>query len=780
MARAIDQFLATIRQAIYGRDVREAIASGIEQCYNDSTASVQKADIEAKGAEVLASIPDTYEDLQNTVGYKKRNISRGYVANNADGVSNVTYSSDGSEFSFTLSTAATNRGVYSNGAAIFYAGYKYRVIFDISSSVEGYHAFITRHPNSIISFETSGHFDYIYEPTANQGMALYSHRIPSGCTITVSNFAVYMVDGRIADDINDLKTATETLGESVSTLETDSLSLQNKTNAIVEYLPDDKFFTPYVGLGGTIDFLNGRRGTAADGTTTFDNTAILIRFINGGIVINSRSNDISHGVTSQSLTPDQIIEQLGESHYTVIDDKKYIILVSNTALVFDLSLNSLAIISQGTTMKNKIKLFEQRSGQIADGIFRANYLEAVLKKYTDNKVSQIDTSVKYYGVSDNILIRNADELAKIYAGCDYKRGNRLRRFINFLLIGDIHGTDNAGNISHDSNVNLDNAITYLNGVDVLDAGLFLGDAMAASAANGATWYQTAVRKAQKPFMMAIGNHDLGNSTDPALCLTNGQLVERYISPLNISATAPYYYVDFSEYTLRVIVLNDYDYADTLNGGAYVTLHGTKQFRQSQIDWLVDTLSNVPSDYGVIIAQHEGDPATPIAGNWNDTSYWQDSNDSSPIYPVTSNGSLGCMSDPIVEDIVNAWKNRTTLSKTYTTTGDGGNVVVDADFSSRINSEFICHVVGHKHMDLLARSNKYSDQIYIVHTASGQDHWVTQYTSEPRVKGTKSEDCLTVMSINRKYQTVNLTRIGAHWTHDMREKQVLSFSYKAET
>lgn len=67
MARAIDQFLATIRQAIYGRDVREAIASGIEQCYDDSTASAQKADIEAKGSEVLASIPDTYEDLQNNV-----------------------------------------------------------------------------------------------------------------------------------------------------------------------------------------------------------------------------------------------------------------------------------------------------------------------------------------------------------------------------------------------------------------------------------------------------------------------------------------------------------------------------------------------------------------------------------------------------------------------------------------------------------------------------------------------------------------------------------------
>lgn len=75
MARAIDQFLAAIRQAVYGKDVREAIASGIEQCYNDSTASAQKADIEAKGAEVLASIPDTYEALQSDVSSLKSAVA---------------------------------------------------------------------------------------------------------------------------------------------------------------------------------------------------------------------------------------------------------------------------------------------------------------------------------------------------------------------------------------------------------------------------------------------------------------------------------------------------------------------------------------------------------------------------------------------------------------------------------------------------------------------------------------------------------------------------------
>lgn len=75
----IDTCLEQIEQAVYGREVRKAIHDGIAQCYTDSTANAQKADIEAKGAEVLASIPDTYEDLQNDVNDVESAIVHGGV-----------------------------------------------------------------------------------------------------------------------------------------------------------------------------------------------------------------------------------------------------------------------------------------------------------------------------------------------------------------------------------------------------------------------------------------------------------------------------------------------------------------------------------------------------------------------------------------------------------------------------------------------------------------------------------------------------------------------------
>lgn len=44
-----------IRHAVYGREVREAIADGIEQCYTDTTSGVNKANAAASAANSAAS-----------------------------------------------------------------------------------------------------------------------------------------------------------------------------------------------------------------------------------------------------------------------------------------------------------------------------------------------------------------------------------------------------------------------------------------------------------------------------------------------------------------------------------------------------------------------------------------------------------------------------------------------------------------------------------------------------------------------------------------------------
>ncbi len=56
---AIDQDIAAIRQAMYGKDVREAIAHGIEQCYSDVTTSKTSAEDATANATQAASSANT-------------------------------------------------------------------------------------------------------------------------------------------------------------------------------------------------------------------------------------------------------------------------------------------------------------------------------------------------------------------------------------------------------------------------------------------------------------------------------------------------------------------------------------------------------------------------------------------------------------------------------------------------------------------------------------------------------------------------------------------------
>lgn len=74
----IEQDVAAIRTAVYGKDVREAIADGIENCYRNTTsagqiAEIQEAadqireDINDAAEEAIESIPQDYTALSNSV-----------------------------------------------------------------------------------------------------------------------------------------------------------------------------------------------------------------------------------------------------------------------------------------------------------------------------------------------------------------------------------------------------------------------------------------------------------------------------------------------------------------------------------------------------------------------------------------------------------------------------------------------------------------------------------------------------------------------------------------
>lgn len=61
---AIDNFLRQIRQAIYGKDVRESIAKGIEQCYSDAVDVVKVSDTPPTGENVKLWVKPEPDEFQ--------------------------------------------------------------------------------------------------------------------------------------------------------------------------------------------------------------------------------------------------------------------------------------------------------------------------------------------------------------------------------------------------------------------------------------------------------------------------------------------------------------------------------------------------------------------------------------------------------------------------------------------------------------------------------------------------------------------------------------------
>jgi hypothetical protein len=85
-------------------------------------------------------------------------------------------------------------------------------------------------------------------------------------------------------------------------------------------------------------------------------------------------------------------------------------------------------------------------------------------------------------------------------------------------------------------------------------------------------------------------------------------------------------------------------------------------------------------------------------------------------------------------------------------------------------------MGHYHADLLMRCRKYPDQTAIALATTAMDDWQNYCCDLPRVAGTKSEDCVTVVSVCTDFRQIRLVRLGSDVTFDMRERKPLVIPY----
>ena len=448
---------------------------------------------------------------------------------------------------------------------------------------------------------------------------------------------------------------------------------------------------------------------------------------------------------------------LFQNHKTRNQQYKNVMLVEGTAAeayeecALEILANS---ISSVTAYAGKNKIWADA------GTFSISGEVSVLE-VMDERLDGLDEKTE--PLENDVINRNLDVLQAVKACVGYGMNSggveNAKQTWGMLITTDVHAREQV----------MQNAIDYFNKYPFLHVGMCLGD-MAASdyAQTDGTWYTGRVNQATKPWYTVLGNHDGGNSADGSISATVADQFTKWIAPTletmgMTSLTVPYYAVHNSTYGVSAIFLDCYDVPDTKSGNDFVVSRGTSAYSQDQIDWFISELNNVPDGNHLLIFQHGYTGAST-----KETNEW------SQVYNVINNiSSYG----ELIPDIVNAWVTGGTLSDTYTTEVTGlSSLTVSADFTSRGTGIFAGFVVGHYHRDLIAHSTKYSYQKIIALCCTADGNWQGGENDTPRVENEKSQDCLTVLSVNKARKTVNLARVGANWTVSMRQRIGYAVSY----
>ena len=325
-----------------------------------------------------------------------------------------------------------------------------------------------------------------------------------------------------------------------------------------------------------------------------------------------------------------------------------------------------------------------------------------LNDNVQNIIQKIETISR-----EDVYSRNANNIPLLQSACRYNNGKK-----DFLMciIADSHSEEQA----------VQNAVALTNKIDVIDAIIHCGDITAShfDKTQILNFYND-YKHCEKPWLVVIGNHDVGNTMYLQYSATHEEIFQYYIKPMidggilnngEYQEGKPYYFHDFTDRKIRVIVPYEYDnpldvadneywdsidydgslpqlvpgktysVGDKVNSGGYkdnsfickkevVTINSqydnnytipyyksgraARVIRKEQAEWLVNTLKSTPDEYGVIIATHN--PAMLNSTNQINSKFAVNT-----AYKGVTQGQYAMETD-LISEIVNAFIKKIQLS-----------------------------------------------------------------------------------------------------------------------
>ena len=282
----------------------------------------------------------------------------------------------------------------------------------------------------------------------------------------------------------------------------------------------------------------------------------------------------------------------------------------------------------------------------------------------------------------------------------------------------------------------------------------------------------------------IGQHEVGfydteYGRSKENCMTHEELFNNYIAPMKEvwglpDLTTNYYCKDFDVSKMRLISL--YQYNIPLieeNSTTWKYSRNTVWYGQEQLDWLVNTLNSTPDGYRVIILMHQQEAG--ITKPENATFFYGNTFTSTGIIDGTP-----------IADIVEAYRNRTTLNKTYTCKDK--NKYPESDFLNTVSADFTDakgtfanYYTGDTHIDTFGTVGETS-QVNLGITSSGQSYdcslrSIISVDGRTSTGGNNPESTLlTVIGYDYSKRLIRVGRLGQQFSSDGQIRMYTGIKY----
>ena len=337
----------------------------------------------------------------------------------------------------------------------------------------------------------------------------------------------------------------------------------------------------------------------------------------------------------------------------------------------------------------------------------------------------------------------------------------------------VHITD-----THGDTVRVQNAVEYAEGIHA-DYIFASGDIVSYRPANGYSSVVNALLKSNVPVIMTPGNHDvykLEQSVNSDVYIYNNLIRdlshkfeyvhdENAITYLHDGTPSSYFYVDNDKYLLRIISINEYEKLGASEIG------WIKHMNQPQVDFIINAMTTTPDGYSIVFVYHEPDEVPVGHMDTVQNNFYQHSQ-------AWTSGAIGAdFKKSIINTLVDAFNNKTTLNTTISQTGTYSDVStytnevsLVADFSST-TSKFVGHFTGHWHTDCVMNMPNTETNQLLLNLTSTTVHcgrtWgyaeLADGSDVPRIPTDETQDSFNIYVIDKDNIKVHIIRVGSDET-----------------